>query len=228
MDCPKTGLPLVHSGSQNYNGMLKKKHPQKKSKSSQEKKKLPQWEINQLKGRTNLLKKRWNLLKKAVIRSPLPSITYHWKFYSSGRSNMDHINLALVIRPFYRKEINRSKCRYIWVYTHKYINVCVCLVVCPKTGPTLAHSGSRNYNGIALCAIDFFFSKKRSGNKSKIKVVPVAPPGAIKFPMVCYGRKRGTDDGLLEEVLSFLEEISSSLVIHIYIYKYIYIYICVW
>ena len=42
-------------------------------------------------------------------------------------------------------------------------------------------------------------------------MVHIAPPGAIKFPMVCYGRKRGTDDGLLEEVSSFLEEICSSL-----------------
>ena len=41
-------------------------------------------------------------------------------------------------------------------------------------------------------------------------MVHSAPPGAIKFPMVCYGRKRGTD-GLLEEVSSFLEEIFSSL-----------------
>ena len=37
------------------------------------------------------------------------------------------------------------------------------------------------------------------------------PPGAIKFPMVCYGRKRGTDDGFLQEVSFFLEEICSSL-----------------
>ena len=42
-------------------------------------------------------------------------------------------------------------------------------------------------------------------------MVHIAPLGAIKFPMVCYGRKRGTDDGLLEEVSSFLEEISSFL-----------------
>ena len=42
-------------------------------------------------------------------------------------------------------------------------------------------------------------------------MVHIAPPGAIKFPMVCYGRKRGTDDGLLEEVSSFLEKICSSL-----------------
>ena len=27
---PNAGLPLVHSGSRNYNGMLKKKHPQEK------------------------------------------------------------------------------------------------------------------------------------------------------------------------------------------------------
>ena len=46
---------------------------------------------------------------------------------------------------------------------------------------------------------------------AKIKMVHIAPPGAIKFPMVCYGRKRGTDDGLLEEVSSFLDEICSSL-----------------
>ena len=45
---------------------------------------------------------------------------------------------------------------------------------------------------------------------AKIKMVQIAPPGAIKFPMVCYGRKRGTDDGLLEEVSSFLDEICSS------------------
>ena len=42
-------------------------------------------------------------------------------------------------------------------------------------------------------------------------MVHIAPPGAIKLPMVCYGRKRGTDDGLLGEVSSFLEEICSSL-----------------
>ena len=42
-------------------------------------------------------------------------------------------------------------------------------------------------------------------------MIHIAPPGAIKFPMVCYGRKRGTDDGLLGEVSSFLEEICSSL-----------------
>ena len=46
---------------------------------------------------------------------------------------------------------------------------------------------------------------------AKIKIVHIAPPGAIKFPMVCYGRKRGTDDGLLEEVSSFLDEICSAL-----------------
>ena len=33
----------------------------------------------------------------------------------------------------------------------------------------------------------------------------------MKFPIVCYGRKWGTDDGLLEEVSSFLEKIRSSL-----------------
>ena len=42
----------------NYNGMLKKKHPQEKNKPSQEKKKLPQWQTNLLKGGTNLFKKR--------------------------------------------------------------------------------------------------------------------------------------------------------------------------
>ena len=42
-------------------------------------------------------------------------------------------------------------------------------------------------------------------------MVHIAPPGVIKFPMICYGRKRGTDDGLLGEVSSFLEEICSSL-----------------
>ena len=42
-------------------------------------------------------------------------------------------------------------------------------------------------------------------------MVHIAPPGAVKFPMVCYRRKRGTDDGLLGEVSSFLEEICSSL-----------------
>ena len=42
-------------------------------------------------------------------------------------------------------------------------------------------------------------------------MVHIAPPGAIKLPMVCYGRKRGTYDGLLGEVSSFLEKICSSL-----------------
>ena len=40
--CPKTGLPLVHSGSLNYNGMLKRKHPPEKIESSRKKKRLPQ------------------------------------------------------------------------------------------------------------------------------------------------------------------------------------------
>ena len=42
-------------------------------------------------------------------------------------------------------------------------------------------------------------------------MVNIAPPGPLKFPMVCYGWKRGTDDGLLGEVSSFHEEICSSL-----------------
>ena len=42
-------------------------------------------------------------------------------------------------------------------------------------------------------------------------MVHIASPRALKFPMVCDGRKRGTDDGLLEEVSSFVEEICSFL-----------------
>ena len=85
-------LSIAHSGSLNYNGMLKKKHPPEKNKLYQEKQKLKR-RRNYLKGRTNLFKKRWNFSKKAVIRSPLPSIRYNWKFYCSERSNMNHFNL---------------------------------------------------------------------------------------------------------------------------------------
>ena len=42
---------------------------------------------------------------------------------------------------------------------------------------------------------------------AKIIMVHIAPGGAIKFPMICYGKKQGTDYGLLEQVSSFLEEI---------------------
>ena len=55
-----------------------------------------------------------------------------------------------------------------------------------------------------------FFSVKEVKNV-KIEMVHMAPSGAIKFPMVCYGKKQGTDDGLHGEVSSFLYVICSSL-----------------
>ena len=60
-------LPLAHSGSRNYNGMLKKKHPQEKNESSQEKqklpqekKKLPQWKNKSLQEKKERLKEAGN------------------------------------------------------------------------------------------------------------------------------------------------------------------------
>ena len=56
-----------------------------------------------------------------------------------------------------------------------------------------------------------FVHKRSLVTSAKIKIIHIAPPGAIKFPVVCCGRKRGTDDGLFGEVSSLLEEICSSL-----------------
>ena len=61
--------------------------------------------------------------------------------------------------------------------------------------------------------IYIYTCKMEGGNASRLgkRMAQIAPPGAIKFSMVCYGRKRGTDDGFLGEVSSFLGEICSSL-----------------
>ena len=45
-----------------------------------------------------------NLPKKAVIRSPLPSITYHWQFYCAGRGNMDHNNFRTCDQTSFTKK----------------------------------------------------------------------------------------------------------------------------
>ena len=77
---------------------------------------------------------------------------------------------------------HRYKLNFVYIYEEKYIYICT---LCDR----------------------FLFCKRGLVTSAKIKMVHIAPPGAIKFPMVCYGRKRGTDDGLLGEVSSLLEEI---------------------
>ena len=42
----------------------------------------------------------------------------------------------------------------------------------------------------------------------KLKMVHKAPPGAIRFPIICYGGKGGTDNGL--QICSLFEDVSSS------------------
>ena len=80
--CPKTGLPLVHSGSRNYNGTLKKKHPQETNKSSH---KTTSMEDKSSQGKNKTLQEK----KKPLQEVRHPSITYHWKF---AKIKMIHFN----------------------------------------------------------------------------------------------------------------------------------------
>ena len=73
--CPKTGLPLAHSSSRNYNGMLKKKNPQEKKESSQEKQRLPQEKKKLPQGKNKSPQEKMKLPQES--RHPFPA-SFHY------------------------------------------------------------------------------------------------------------------------------------------------------